>query len=176
MLPKAHLTLYSGLSDSRWIITPLWLPGSWRSFLYSSSVYSCHLFLIYSAYIRFILLLFVIVPICMKCSLGISNFLEEISKLSHSIIPLFLCIDCWGRLSYLSLLFFGTLHLNRYIFPFSFAFHFSSFLSYLYGLLRQPLCLFHFFSLGMVLITASCTMSQTSIHSSSGTLAIRSNP
>ena len=29
--------------------------------------------------------------------------------------------------------------------------------------------------LGMVLITASCTMSQTSIHSSSGTLSIRSN-
>ena len=28
-----------------------------------------------------------------------------------------LCIDCWGRLSYLSLLFFGTLHSNEYIFP-----------------------------------------------------------
>ena len=33
----------------------------------------------------------------------------------------------------------------------------------------------HFFFLGMVLITASCTMSWTSIHSSSGTLSIRSN-
>ena len=32
--------------------------------------------------------------------------------------PLFLCIDCWGRLSYLSLLFFGTLHSNGNIFPF----------------------------------------------------------
>ena len=32
--------------------------------------------------------------------------------------PLFLCIDHWGRLSYLSLLFFGTLHSNGYIFPF----------------------------------------------------------
>ena len=29
----------------------------------------------------------------------------------------------------------------------------------------------HFFFMGMVLITASCTMSQTSIHSSSGTLS-----
>ena len=37
----------------------------------------------------------------MKCSLGISNFLEEI-----------FCIDHWRRLSYLSLLFFGTLHSN----------------------------------------------------------------
>ena len=57
-------------------------------------------------------------PFCMKCSIDISNFLEEISSLYHSIVPLFLCIDHWGRLSYLSLLFFGTLHSNGYIFPF----------------------------------------------------------
>ena len=37
------------MSGSKWMITPLWLSGSWRSFLYSSSVYSCHLFLISSA-------------------------------------------------------------------------------------------------------------------------------
>ena len=48
----------------------------------------------------------------MKCSLGISNFLEEISSLPFYCFPLFLCIDHWGRLSYLSLLFFGTLHSN----------------------------------------------------------------
>ena len=28
MLPKAHLTLYSRMPDSRWVITPLWLSGS----------------------------------------------------------------------------------------------------------------------------------------------------
>ena len=57
--------------------------------------------------------------LCMKCSLGISNFLEEISKsVPFCCFPLFLCIDCWGRLSCLSLLFFGTLHSNGYIFPF----------------------------------------------------------
>ena len=49
MLPKAHLTLHSRMSGSRWVITPSWLSGSWRYFLYSSSVYSCHLFLISSA-------------------------------------------------------------------------------------------------------------------------------
>ena len=37
---------------------------------------------------------------------------------SFYCFPLFLCIDCWGRLSYLSLLFFGTLHSDAYIFPF----------------------------------------------------------
>ena len=54
----------------------------------------------------------------MKCSLGISNFLEEISSLPFCCFPLFLCTDCWGRLSYLFLLFFGTLHSDVYIFPF----------------------------------------------------------
>ena len=55
----------------------------------------------------------------MKCSLGISNLLEKISSLSHSVVfPLFLCIDHWRRLSYLFLLFFGTLHSDAYIFPF----------------------------------------------------------
>ena len=34
----------------------------------------------------------------------------------------------------------------------------------------------HFFSMGMVLIPVSCTMSWTSVHSSSGTLSIRSRP
>ena len=37
---------------------------------------------------------------------------------SLKYIPLFLCIDHWGRLSYVSLLFFGTLHSNGNIFPF----------------------------------------------------------
>ena len=50
MLSKAHLTSHSRMSGSRSMTTPLWLSGSWRSFLYSSSVYSCHLFLISSAY------------------------------------------------------------------------------------------------------------------------------
>ena len=45
MLPKAHLTSHSRMSGSRWVITPSWLSGSLRSFLYSSSMYSCRLFL-----------------------------------------------------------------------------------------------------------------------------------
>ena len=85
--------------------------------------------------------------------------------------PLFLCTSPWGRLSYLSLLFFGTLHSNGYIFPF---------LLYLLLLfLFTAICkassdnhfaFLHFFFLGMVLIPAPCTVSWTSIHSSSGTL------
>ena len=37
--PKAHLTSYSRMTDCRWVITPSWLSGSWRSFLYSFHVF-----------------------------------------------------------------------------------------------------------------------------------------
>ena len=36
MLPKAHLTSHSRMSGSRWVITPSWLSGSWRSFFVQS--------------------------------------------------------------------------------------------------------------------------------------------
>ena len=79
-----------------------------RIFLYSSSVYSCHLFLISSASVRSIPFLSFIEPI----------FAWNVPLVSFCCFPLFLCIDHWGRFSYLSLLFFGTLHSNGYIFPF----------------------------------------------------------
>ena len=60
MLPKVHLTLYSRMSHSRWVIMTQWLSGSWRHFLYFYSVYYCHLFLISSASIRSIPFLFLI--------------------------------------------------------------------------------------------------------------------
>ena len=79
----------------------------------------------------------------MKCSLGISNFLEEISSLSHSVVFLyffavitkegFLISPCY------SLELCTQMALS---FLFSFAFVFSSFYSYLYVLLRQPFSLF----------------------------------
>ena len=48
MLLKAHLTSHFRMSGSQWVTTPSWLSGSWRSFLYSSSVCSCHLFCFFS--------------------------------------------------------------------------------------------------------------------------------
>ena len=62
MLPKAHLTSHSRMSGSRWVITPSWLSGSWRSSLYSSSVYCYHLFLTSSASVRSVPFLSFIVP------------------------------------------------------------------------------------------------------------------
>ena len=58
MLSKAHLNSHFRMSGSRWVITP-----SWLSFLYSSYVYSCHLFLISSASVRSLPFLSFIEPI-----------------------------------------------------------------------------------------------------------------
>jgi len=88
MLSKAHLTSHSRMAGSKWVIIPSWLSGSWRSFLYSSSVYSYHLFLISSASVRSIPFLHC-AHLCMERSLCISNFLEESSSLSHSIVFLY---------------------------------------------------------------------------------------
>ena len=63
MLSQAHLTSHCKMSGSRWVIIPSWLFVSWRYFLYSSSLYSCHLFLISSASIRSVPFLSLIEPI-----------------------------------------------------------------------------------------------------------------
>ena len=104
MLPKAHFTLHSRMSGSRWVITPSWLSGSWRSFLYSSSWYFCHLLLISSAYVRSILFLSFIVPI-----FAWNTSLVSLLFLKRSLIfPILLCSSIslhWlGRKALLSLL------------------------------------------------------------------------
>ena len=110
MLPKAHLTSHSRMSGSRWVITPSWLSGSW-SCLFSSCVFlpPLNIFCFCQVYIIYVLYW---AHLCLKCSLGISNILEEISSLSHSIVFLdfFVLIIEEGFL--ISLLFFGTLHSN----------------------------------------------------------------
>ena len=118
MLPKAHLISHSRMSGSSWVVTPLWLSGSWRFFLCSSSVYFCHLFLISSASVRSILFLYFIEPIFVwNVPLLSLIILKRSLVFPFYYFPLFLCINHWGRLSYLSFLFFGTLHSNGYIFP-----------------------------------------------------------
>ena len=132
MLSKAHLTSHSRMSGSRWVITPSWLSGSWRSFLYGSSVYSCHLFLISSASLRSIPFLSFIEPIFAWNVPLVSDFLEEFSSLSHSVffLSFFALIAEEGFL--ISPCYSLELCIQMGIsFLFSFAFHFSSFLSYL---------------------------------------------
>ena len=172
MLPKAHLTLHSRMSGSRCVITTLWLFGSWSSFFHSFFVYSCHLFLISSASVRSMPFLSFIVPIfTWKYSLGISNFLEEISSLYHSVIFLyffaliteegFLIYPCYSLEPCIQMI-----YLSFCPFPVT-SFLFSTICK---ALSDNHFALLHSFFLGMVSITAFCTMSQIFVHSSSGTL------
>ena len=134
MLPKAHLTSHSKLSGSRWVITPSWLSGSWRSFLYSSSVYSCYLFLMSSASVRSVPFLSFIVPIFawnillvslifMKRSLVFPILLFSSISLHWSLRKAFL--------SHLLILWNSAFKWRGISFLFSFAFSFAPFLSYL---------------------------------------------
>ena len=109
------------------------------------SVYSGHLFLVSSLSVRSIMFLSFIVPIfAWNAHFVCLSFLKR--SLVFPIL-LFSSISLhWSlrNVSYLTLLFFGTVHSGGYIFPFLFAFCFSSFLSYLQSLLRQSFCLFAF--------------------------------
>ena len=125
----------------------------------------------------------------MKCSLDISNFLEEISSLSRSVVFLyffalfpeegFLISPCYSLELCIQMLI-------SFLFPLLFT-------SLLFTAICQAssdchFAFLHFFSMGMdgdgvpmgtmgmILIPVSCTMSGTSVHSSSGTLSIRPSP
>ena len=132
MLPKAHLTLHSQMSGSRWVIIPLWLCGSWKSFLYSSSVCSFYLFLISSASVRSIPFLSFIVLI-----FGWNSPLVSLIFLRRSLvfpILLFSSFSSHWLLKKVFLLLLAILELRIQMsisFLFSFAFRFSSFHSYL---------------------------------------------
>ena len=131
MLSKAYLTSHSRMSGSRWVITPLWLSGLWRSFSYSSSVYSWHCFLIFFASVRSIPFCPSLSPSLHEIFPGISNFLEEISSLSHSIVFLYFFALITDEGFLISLCYSLKLCIRMGIsFLFSFAFLFPSFPSY----------------------------------------------
>ena len=118
MLSKAHLTSHPGcLALGEWSHHHGYL--GYYTLLYSSSVSSCHLFLILPTSDRSILLLSLIVPIFAWNVLLVSLiFLKRFlvfPTLMFSSINLYWSL---GRLYYLSLLFLGTVHSYRHIFPF----------------------------------------------------------
>ena len=171
MLPQAHLTSHSRMSGSRRVITLSWLSGSWRYFL-CSFVYSCHLFLI-SSFVRSISFLSFIVPIFawniplvslifLKRFLVFPTLLFSSISLHWSLRKAFLISPGYSL----------ELCIQMGIsFLFSFVFH-----SLLFSVIWKPswdnhFAFLHLLFLGVVLITASCTVSCTSIHRSSGTLS-----
>ena len=176
MLPKAHLTSHSRVSGSWWVITPSWLSGPWRSFLYSS-VCSCHRFLIFSASVRSIPVLSFIVPIFAWNVPLVSLIFLKRSLVFPILLFSSISLHCSLRKAFFSLLAilwnstFRCLYLSFSPLP-------------LASLLLPAICkaswnshfaFVGFFFLGMVLSTASGIVSLTTVYCSLGTLSIRSN-
>ena len=141
-------------------------------------MYSCHLFLISSASVRFIPFLSFIEPIFawnvplvslifLKRSLVFPILLFSSISLHWLLRKAFLSLLAihWNsafRCLYLS---FSPLRLASLFFTAVYKASSDSHFAFL-----------HFFSMGMVLIPVSCAMSRTSVHSSSGSLSIRPSP
>ena len=142
---------------------------SWRSFLYSS-FYSCHLFWISHAFVRSITfmsftepifpwnvalvsLIFLkrslVFPILLFSSISFHWSLRKTFFFFFSFFFNFILFlnFTWGRLSYLFLLFFGTLHSDAYIFSFLLCFSLL-FFSQLFVRLPQTAILLFCFSWG----------------------------
>ena len=139
------------MSGSRWVTTPPWLSRSLGPFLYSSSVYFCHLFLTFFAYVRsFTVFVLNHAHLLIKLYLAVSNVLEKASSISHAIIFLYVFSP-----------FKKTLSLQFSWVCLSLSLLLSS------CLLFSTICkassdnhfvFLHFSFFGMVLITTSCTI------------------
>ena len=151
-LPKAHLTSHSRMSGSRWVITPSWLSGSLRPFLYSSSVYSCHFFLISYASIRSIPFLSFIEPVFAWNVPLVSLIFLKRSLVFPILLFSSISLRCSLKKAFFSLLFSGTLHSVGYIFVLYLSLLFSTLCK---ASLDNYFALLHFFFLGMVLTAAS---------------------
>ena len=113
----------------------------------------------------------------MKCSLGISNFLEEISSLSHFTVFLYFFALITNK-AFLSL--FANLWNSAFKWVYrSFSpllltsLHFTDICT---ASSDSPFTCLCFFFLAMAFNPVSYTISQTSTHSSSSTLSIISSP
>ena len=146
-----------------------------KIFLFSFSVYSCHLFLISSASVMSIFLSFIVPIFPWNVPLVSLIFLER-----SLVFPILL----FSSISLHWSLRKALLALLAILWNSAFRWEYLSFshlplASLLFSTIFKPssdnyFAFLHFFFLEMVLIPVSCTVSQTSIHSSSGTLSIKS--
>ena len=140
-------------------------------FFWYSSVYSCHLFLISSASVRSLSFLSFIEPI-----LPWNIPLVSLIFLKRSLVfPVLLFSYFFALITEEGFLISSCYSLELCIqtlisFLFSFPFASLLFTAICKAFSDSHFAFLHFFFLGMVLITASCTMSQSFIHRSSGTV------
>ena len=140
-------------------------------------VYSCHLFLISSFSVRSLQFLSFIEPIFAWNVPFVSLVFLKRSLVFPILLFSSISLHWSLRKGFLSLLAILWNCIQMGIsFLFSFAFHFPSFTAVCKASSDSHFVFLHFFFLGMVLITVSCTMSGTSVHSSSGILSVRYIP
>ena len=140
-LPKDHLNSDSRMSGSMWVITPSWLSGSLRSF--------------------WIILLCILATSSeyLLCLLGPYHFCPFLCPSLHEMFPWYLIFLKRSLVFLISPL--------SFLFSFAFCFPYQLFVKPPQTTIL-PFCIFF---LGVILITASCTILWTSLHSSSGTLS-----
>ena len=149
MLPKAHLTSYSNMSGFTWVTQASSLSQSLWPFLQSYSVHSSYLFFISSASVRSLTFLSFIVPIlAWSVPLVAPIFLRQSILFTILLYSSNSCSVHLWRLSYIPLLFSGSLHSIEYIFPFLLCLSLLLFSQLFLNLLRQPLFLLTLFSWG----------------------------
>jgi len=112
-----------------------------------------------------------------KCSLDISNFPEEISSISPSVV-FFLFYTLFIEEAFLSLcaVLWTSAFTWTYLSLSHLLFTFLLSLAICKASSDNHFAFLLFFFFGMVLFTTSCTVLQSSIHSYSGTLSPSSNP
>ena len=160
------------MSGSWWVITPSWLSGLWRSFLYSSSLFYYHLFLIASASVRSIPFLSFIVHIFVWHVPLVSLIFFQRSLVFPLVLFSSICLHWSLRKAFLSLLAILWNSVVKWVYLY---FSPLPLASLLFSAINKAssanhFAFLHLFFLGMVLIPVSCT-SWTSIHSSSGALS-----
>ena len=170
MFPKQECDLmsHSRLFGSRWVITPFWLSGSLRPFWYSLSVYFCHLFLIASASLRYIILLsFVVLIFARNVPLVSLTFLKRSLVFPILLFPS-ISLHCSLKKAFLSLLAILWNFAFRWVYL---SFSLLPFISLLFSTICKAssdssFALLHLFG-GMVLVSTFSTMLQTSVLCSS---------
>ena len=169
MLPKAHLTSCSGISGFTWVTPTSSLSGSLWPFLYMSSVHSCYLFLISSASVRSLTFLSFIVPIFAWSIPMVSPiFLKRSIFFTIYYFPVILAL-----FTYKDFLISPCYFLEVCISLVNLSLSCLLFSSLIFSAVLKASSGNHFafsqlFFLGVVFITTSRTMLQTSIHSSTG--------
>ena len=104
VLYKAHLTVVSRMSGSRRVTNPRGSPGHWDLVLYSSSVYSFHLFLVSVLLLGLYRFCSLLCPSLSEVFLWYLQFSwRGLWSFPFCCFPLLLCIVHWRR-AFLSLL------------------------------------------------------------------------